>query len=143
MSDNNDIVFKFCEDCECDSEEEEVEWSEEQFCCGDCGFCGKPNDGWWIEGDEDAICEECAQVWEYISDDDVYRKIKDDASVNDVVASSDKISSHEAFAEWFDENIKSLEDCDNEELDFVEVIQEWCKDNNHEWTGEGVLNNNI
>lgn len=59
------------------------------------------------------------------------------------ITQSDKISSHEAFAEWFDENIKSVEDCENEELDFDEVMQEWCKSNNHEWTDEGVMNNNI
>ena len=53
------------------------------------------------------------------------------------------MSDHGAFAEWFHKTIKSVEYCEKEELCFVDVIKEWCKDNNHEWTRQGVFNNDI
>ena len=53
------------------------------------------------------------------------------------------MSDHGAFAEWFHKTIKSVEDCEKEELCFVDVMKEWCKDNNHEWTRQGVFHNDI
>jgi len=55
----------------------------------------------------------------------------------------DNMSGHGAFAEWFDKNIKSVEDCEKEGLCFVDVMKEWCKENNHEWTSQGVINGNV
>lgn len=55
----------------------------------------------------------------------------------------DNMSGHDAFAEWFHKTIKSVEDCEKEGLCFVDVIKDWCKKNNHEWTSQGVVNNNI
>ena len=57
---------------------EEVEWSADRFGGDKCGFCNEPNDGLWIEGQEDAVCEKCSQVWEYDADTDSYHKIKKD-----------------------------------------------------------------
>ena len=59
-------------------DEEEVEWSADRFGGDKCGFCNEPNDGLWIEGQEDAVCEKCSQVWEYDADTDSYHKIKKD-----------------------------------------------------------------
>ena len=53
--------------------------------------------------------------------------------------------SWEAFADWFDEYVESLEDIEEDGRDFMEVMMEWCEANNHEWsiTYEGVFNHNI
>ena len=54
-----------------------------------------------------------------------------------------RLNSFEAFAEWFDENVESLEDIEEDGRDFDEVMMEWCEANNHEWIEIGVLNHNI
>jgi len=42
-------------------------------------------------------------------------------------------NSMEAFAEWFDENIKSLEDCEAEGVDIEYEMKKWCEKNNHDY----------
>ena len=56
-----------------------------------------------------------------------------------------RFNSFEAFAEWFDEYVESLEDIEEDGRDFDEVMIKWCEANNHEWsiTYEGVFNHNI
>jgi hypothetical protein len=56
-------------------------------------------------------------------------------------------NSMEAFGEWFDENIKSLEECEAEGVDIEYVMKEWCCKNNHDYNDYddsrriGVYNN--
>jgi len=57
-------------------DEDVVKWSAYQFGGDKCGFCNQPNEGRWIEGDEDAVCEKCSQVWEYDDDTDSYRQLQ-------------------------------------------------------------------
>jgi len=58
-------------------------------------------------------------------------------------------NSMEAFAEWFDENIKSLEECESEGVDIECEMKKWCENNNHDYNDYddsrriGVYNNNI
>ena len=59
-----------------DDDEDVVKWSPDQFGGDKCGFCNEPNKGLWIEGDEDAVCEKCSQVWEYDDDTDSYRQLQ-------------------------------------------------------------------
>ena len=57
-------------------------------------------------------------------------------------------NSMEAFAEWFDENIKSLEECESEGVDIECEMKKWCENNNHDYNDYddsrriGVYNNN-
>lgn len=56
-------------------------------------------------------------------------------------------NSMEAFAEWFDENIKSLEECETEGVDIEYEMKKWCEKNNHDYNDYddsrriGVYNN--
>jgi hypothetical protein len=52
-------------------------------------------------------------------------------------------SSHEAFAFWFDSEVRSLEDIETAGEDFDEVMIAWCAVNNHEYRADGVYNMNI
>eukprot|EP01044_Picomonas_judraskeda_P002446 COSAG03_NODE_177_length_11096_cov_1567.562062_6_plen_94_part_00 len=54
-----------------------------------------------------------------------------------------RYNSHEAFAEWFDRNIRSLEDVESAGEDWTEGLMEWCEFNNHEYREDGVYNMNI
>ena len=54
-----------------------------------------------------------------------------------------RLNSWEAFADWFDEYVESLEDIEEDGRDFMEVMMEWCEANNHECLEIGVLNHNI
>ena len=40
-----------------------------------------------------------------------------------------RLNSFEAFAEWFDENVESLEDIEKDERDFDDVMMAWCDAN--------------
>jgi hypothetical protein len=53
-----------------------------------------------------------------------------------------RYNSHEAFAEWFNENVEALEDIEARGDDFEEVMQQWCDKNNHEYREDGVYNMN-
>ena len=80
LSDLKDLIAasKKAWDEESDESEEDesdvVEWTEDRFGGDTCGFCNQPNDGRWIEGQEDAVCKKCSQVWEYDDDTDSYHK---------------------------------------------------------------------
>ena len=52
-------------------------------------------------------------------------------------------NSFEAFGEWFNEEVRSLEDIERNEEDYDEVIAEWCKNNNHQIREDGIYNMNI
>ena len=54
-----------------------------------------------------------------------------------------RLNSWEAFADWFDEYVESLEDIEEDGRDFMEVMMEWCEANNHECLEIGILNHNI
>jgi hypothetical protein len=55
----------------------------------------------------------------------------------------------EAFGEWFDENVKSLEMCEEEGVDIEYEMKKWCRNNNHDYNDYddtrrlGVYNNII
>ena len=44
-----------------------------------CGICGCKEEGYWKNGvlQEDIICSECAEIYEYDCDTDNYRKKED------------------------------------------------------------------
>ena len=52
-------------------------------------------------------------------------------------------NSFEAFGEWFNKEVRSLEDIERNGEDFDEVITEWCKNNNHQIREDGIYNMNI
>jgi len=55
---------------------------------------------------------------------------------------SDARNSHEAFAEWFDENIEDIYDIEKRGSTIEEAIITWCNDpvNKHEIREDGVYN---
>jgi len=53
---------------------------------------------------------------------------------------SPQYNSHEAFDEWFNDNIQKLED-DFNEWDWAK--EKWCEENNHEIKVDGVYNRDI
>ena len=94
-----------------------------------CRECGKPEsdvevDRFTIEN-EVFICKGC---------------IKYDTNL---------FNSMEAFGEWFDENIKSLEECEAEGVDIECEMKKWCENNNHDYNDYddtrriGVYNKNV
>ena len=52
-------------------------------------------------------------------------------------------NSFEAFGEWFNKEVRFLEDIERNGEDFDEVITEWCKNNNHQIREDGIYNMNI
>ena len=52
-------------------------------------------------------------------------------------------NSFEAFNEWFNKEVRSLEDIEKNDEDFNEVVREWCNNNNHEIREDGIYNMNI
>ena len=54
-----------------------------------------------------------------------------------------RYNSHEAFAEWFDGEVRSLDDVEGAGENFDTVMEEWCRNNNHEIRDDGVYNMNI
>jgi hypothetical protein len=54
-----------------------------------------------------------------------------------------RYNSHEAFAEWFNGEVRSLDDVEGAGENFDTVMEEWCRNNNHEIRDDGVYNMNI
>ena len=54
---------------------------------------------------------------------------------------SPKFNSHEAFAEWFNDDVLTLVGMDWTEAE--EVMKLWCSKNNHRYEEDGVYNDNI
>ena len=52
-------------------------------------------------------------------------------------------NSFEAFNEWFNKEVRSLEDIERNDEDWNEVVREWCNNNNHEIREDGIYNMNI
>ena len=55
----------------------------------------------------------------------------------------DRRNTHEAFSEWFNKNIRSLNDIEAAGEDLLVVEAAWCAANNHEIRADGVYNMNI
>lgn len=52
-----------------------IKWTEENFCDRDtCYFCDTKNNGDWVNGKEDAVCEDCGDKWKWNLDDEGYYK---------------------------------------------------------------------
>ena len=54
-----------------------------------------------------------------------------------------RYNNREAFGEWFNEEVRSLDDVEEEGEHFDTVMEEWCCNNNHEIREDGVYNMNI
>ena len=53
-----------------------IAWTENDFCDRDtCYFCDEENDGDWVDGQEDAVCDCCRKKWRYDEDRDGYVRI--------------------------------------------------------------------
>jgi hypothetical protein len=52
-------------------------------------------------------------------------------------------NSFEAFGEWFNKEVRSLDDIEKNDEDFDDVVREWCNNNNHEIREDGIYNMNI
>ena len=55
----------------------------------------------------------------------------------------ERFSTNEAFEAWFNEEIYSLEDAEDDKLLWLMTMIIWCKKNNHEMREDGVYNMNI
>ena len=55
-----------------------------------------------------------------------------------------RYNSIDAFDEWFDRNVRSLQEIELAGEDFMTVVREWCVQNNHDYReDDGVYNMNI
>ena len=54
---------------------------------------------------------------------------------------SAQFNSHEAFMLWFNENVESLEDMDDDAMN--SVMRKWCEEHNHDIKEDGVYNRDI
>jgi len=54
---------------------------------------------------------------------------------------SPQFNSHEAFMLWFNENVESLEDMDDDAMN--SVMRKWCEEHNHDIKEDGVYNRDI
>ena len=91
--------------------------------------------------EEDAIKQQLEDSG-HVEGEDIRYKPGTKASGEDAL-DADRKNSHEAFAGWFNENIRSLDDIEAAGEDLLVVSAAWCAANNHEIRADGVYNMNI
>ena len=93
------------------------------------------------ESDIDTLCDEQFYIKQMnLFEEEEKEEDEEDEEDEDY---DERRNSFEAFNEWFNKEVRSLEDIERNDEDWNEVVREWCNNNNHEIREDGIYNMNI
>ena len=146
----NEWFDEFCDDNGiCEIYDDELEEYLETKCGCQIIINSREHDECRCDADgENWICADCYDG-EYDESDDDETEVEMWNKLKEEEWNTNLFNSMEAFGEWFDENIKSLEDCEAEGVDIECEMKKWCENNNHDYNDYddtrsiGVYNNNV